>query len=367
MNPQDNTGPNMDEEYWQAILSQGEMPVESSASARPELWEGFPYHLADAVSETDVAYQQRGDGFDDRWLHAQRCLETGEILELLATGYNRGGLLVDWDGLRGFVPASHLVDFTPYQDEEQRLAELARRVGTCLKLKIIELDPREERFILSQRMTTDEKQRRAELFAKLNPGDVCQGHVTNLCSFGVFVDLGGVEGLVHISELSWGRVDHPWDVLERGQSVDVYVLNVDPAEGRIGLSLKRLLPDPWETVEERYHPGQLVEGVITNVVSFGAFTRIEEGLEGLIHVSELAEGSFLHPRNVVKEGEKVVARVLSLDSRRRRMALSLRQVQPKDVAPEDTADEEDEMDVGVWATSSTPAAVSDLSAYPRGG
>jgi small subunit ribosomal protein S1 len=351
MNSQDNTRSNLDEEYWQAILSQGEMPIELPVSNRPELWDGFPYHLTDAFSETKI-HQQHDDGFDDRWVYAQNCLETGEVLDVLATGYNRGGLLVDWDGLRGFVPASHLVDFSPYQDEEQRLAELSRRVGTHLKLKVIELDPREERFILSQRMTTDEKHRRAELLAKLAPEDVCQGHVTNLCSFGAFVDLGGVEGLIHISELSWGRVDHPRDVLERGQLVDVFVLNVDPAEGRVGLSLKRLLPDPWETVEERYHPGQLVEGVITNVVSFGAFARVEEGLEGLVHVSELAEGSFLHPRNVVKEGEQIVARVLSLDSRRRRMALSLRQVQPKD-----SADAQDEMDVEIRATSSMPATV----------
>jgi small subunit ribosomal protein S1 len=140
--------------------------------------------------------------------------------------------------------------------------------------------------------------------------------------------------------------------LDRGQLVDVYVLNVDPSEGRVGLSLKRMLPDPWETVDERYHPGQLVKGTVTNVVSFGAFTRIEEGLEGLIHVSELAEGSFLHPRNVVSEGETVIARVLSLDSRRRRMALSLRQVRP-----EDMADEVVDEDVEVWTTSSTPATV----------
>jgi small subunit ribosomal protein S1 len=352
MNSQDNTGTNLDEEYWQAILSQGEMPVEQPESERSELWDGFPVDLAGGFPATDETRGHGADGSDDRWVHAQRCLDTGEILELEATGYNRGGLLVDWDGLRGFVPASHLVDFSPYLDEEQRLTELAQRVGTYLRVNIIELDAQEERFILSQRMTTDETQRRAELLKKLKPGDVCQGHVTNLCTFGAFVDLGGVEGLIHISELSWGRVDHPRDVLDRGQLVDVHVLNVDPAQGRVGLSLKRMLPDPWETVEERYRPGQLVKGTVTNVVSFGAFTRIEEGLEGLIHVSELAEGSFLHPRNVVSEGEMVVARVLSLDSQRRRMALSLRQVQSEDVV-----DDEGDVDMEVWTTSSTPATV----------
>jgi small subunit ribosomal protein S1 len=353
MNSHDDTEATMDEGYWQAILSQGEIPVEQTTSASSELWDGLPYHLVDTNAEEDAQQLYQNDGAGDRWAKAQECFEEGKVIELVATGYNRGGLLVDWDGLRGFVPASHLLDFSPYLDEERRLAELAQRVGTSLKVKVIELDPREDRFILSQRMTTDETQRRTELLAQISPGDVCQGHVTNLCTFGAFVDLGGIEGLIHISELSWGRVDHPQDVLDRGQLVDVHVLNVDPAEGRVGLSLKRLLPDPWMSVEERYQPGQLVEGVITNVVNFGAFTRIEEGLEGLIHVSELAEGSFLHPRNVVEEGDAVVCRVLSLDSRRRRMALSLRQTRL-----EEAADTNDDMEVDVWTTSSSPAAAT---------
>jgi small subunit ribosomal protein S1 len=359
MNSQDNAGPNMDEGYWQAILNQGEVAAGPPASEESDLWNGFPHQLAEAFSERETARRWHDDGADDRWAHAQECLGTGEILELEVTGYNRGGLLVDWDGLRGFVPASHLLDFSPYQDEERRLEELALHVGTQLRVKIIELDSREERFILSERMTTDEAQRRAEILAGLQPADVCEGRVTNLCAFGAFVDLGGVEGLIHISELSWGRVDHPRDVLEAGQLVKVHVLNVDPAEGRVGLSLKRLLPDPWRTVEERYQVGQLVEGVITNVVNFGAFTRIEEGLEGLIHVSELAEGRFLHPRNVVQEGERVVARVLSLDSRRRRMALSLRRAHLGDEAGEtvEMEDEVGETEAEVWTTSSTPATV----------
>jgi small subunit ribosomal protein S1 len=352
MNSYGNVGPNMDEEYWQAILSQGEMADTESTSEEMELWDGFPHRPGEAVPYRDETAGGQSGGIAEGWLRAQKCMEADEILEMEATGYNRGGLLVDWDGLRGFVPASHLLDFSPYQDEEHRLRELSERVGSRLELKIIELDAQEERFILSERLTTDETKRRAELLAKIEPGQVYQGRVTNLCSFGAFVDLGGVEGLIHISELSWGRVDHPRDVLDGGQTVDVYVLNVDPSEGRVGLSLKRLLPDPWETVEERYQVGQLVEGVITNVVNFGAFTRIEEGLEGLIHVSELAEGSFLHPRNVVQEGDQIVARVLNLDSRRRRMALSLRQVDTKSVA-----DGDDEVDVEAWTASSTPATV----------
>jgi small subunit ribosomal protein S1 len=161
----------------------------------------------------------------------------------------------------------------------------------------------------------------------LCPGDICQGNVTNLCSFGAFVDLGGLEGLVHVSELSWGRVDHPKDVLLTGQPVEVYVLNIDRKRGRVGLSIKRLQPDPWQLAEERYQIGQTVDGLVTHVVDFGAFVRVEDGLEGLIHVSELAEGNFIHPRNVISEGDSVTVRILNIDSKRRRMGLSLRRIE----------------------------------------
>jgi small subunit ribosomal protein S1 len=253
-------------------------------------------------------------------------MERGEVLELPVVGCNRGGALVAWNGLQGFVPASHLVDLSPSADEGERQGELRRLVGTRLCLKIIEVDSQLRRFVLSERASRLDESRRQDLLDQLCPGDICRGHVTNLCSFGAFVDLGGLEGLVHVSELSWGRVDHPSDVLGPGDPVEVYVLNVDRERRRVGLSVKRLQPDPWQSVEERYHVGQVIEGIVTHVVDFGAFARVEDGLEGLIHVSELAEGNFIHPRNVVQEGDVVAARVLSIDSERRRMGLSMRQV-----------------------------------------
>ncbi len=201
---------------------------------------------------------------------------------------------------------------------------LASRVGTFVNLRVIEMDREQNRLILSERAAQVEPGTRATVLNSIQAGEVCTGTVTNLCDFGVFVDLGGVEGLIHISELSWGRVGHPSDVLERGDTIRVYVMSVDPDEERIALSLKRLHPDPWQTVEQRYQVGQIVEGEITNVVDFGAFACIEEGLEGLIHVSELAEGHFLHPRNVVQEGEIVRARILNIDGNARRLGLSLR-------------------------------------------
>jgi small subunit ribosomal protein S1 len=210
-------------------------------------------------------------------------------------------------------------------DAEERREELASRIGEELSLRVIEADREKGRLVLSERLSAPEGRSADDVWDRICEGDVCRGRVTNLCSFGAFVDLGGVEGLIHISEMSWGRVPHPRDVLRSGEEVEVYVLGVNRERQRIALSLKHLQPDPWSLVDERYEVGQLIEGTITNVVSFGAFARIEDGLEGLIHISELAEGDFLHPRNVVKEGDKVTVRILDIDSARHRLRLSLRQ------------------------------------------
>ncbi|MBE2272411.1 MAG: S1 RNA-binding domain-containing protein [Anaerolinea sp.] len=251
-------------------------------------------------------------------------MEDDETIELLVSGYNRGGLLVEWRSLRGFVPASQLVDFPATSNDLARRKALMSRVSQMLTLRVIELSEEQNRFILSERAAKAQRGERADILSRLEAGDSISGIVTNLCDFGAFIDLGGLEGLIHISELSWGRVGHPADILERGQEVTAYVLEVNQDAGRIALSLKRLHDDPWETVHLRYQIGENVEGIITNVVDFGAFARIEEGLEGLIHVSELAEGHFLHPRNVVSEGQKITARILSIDGRARRLGLSLR-------------------------------------------
>jgi small subunit ribosomal protein S1 len=196
-----------------------------------------------------------------------------------------------------------------------------------LSLRIIELDAATNRLILSERAAQVRPGQRASILSTLSAGMTIEGVVTNLCDFGAFVDLGGVEGLIHISELSWGRVAHPRDILSSGRQVRVFIMSVDPEEERIALSLKRLQPDPWASVDKRYTVGQLVEGVVTNVVDFGAFACIEQGLEGLIHISELAEGQFLHPRAVVQEGIRITARILNIDGPNRRLGLSLRGVQ----------------------------------------
>lgn len=319
----------LDESYWQALLREEPWEALSKGGDTEEEFNAPTQGVA-SKGMADPHLEAGSEGIWDQeqacWEELKRCFEAGEILELEVIGYNRGGVLTDCQSLQGFVPASQLVEFRPPSSEEDRSNQLKELVGRKLRFKIIELDPDRNRLILSQRAAESGPDDPIAILDQLHPGEVREGRVTNLCPFGAFVDLGGIEGLIHISELSWGRVDSPHEVLSVGDTVQVYVLNVDCERHRVGLSLKRLQPDPWDSVEERYQVGQLVQGRVTNVVDFGAFVRIEEGLEGLVHVSELAEGSFLHPRNVVREGEMVTVRILHIDGKNHRLGLSLRQV-----------------------------------------
>jgi small subunit ribosomal protein S1 len=316
----------VDEGYWQALLEQGEIAPEIAHSTDPVgVFAGLKgaSQRATGVGEIPPEGGTAATG-NHGWQDAQQALDRGQLFQLTVSGANRGGLLVDWNGLQGFVPASHLKEMPRSHDPRDRMLELTQYIGTAIGVRLIEVDPLQNRLVFSERASASELPPTAVLNS-LCPGDVCKGVVTNLTAFGAFVDLGGVEGLVHISELSWDRVRSPGDVLQAGQEVEVHVLGVNPDEGRVALSLKRLRPNPWRDVESRYHDGQVIEGVVTNVVSFGAFVRVEEGVEGLVHISELAEGSFLHPRNVVREGDTVRVKVLNVDSANQRLGLSLRQ------------------------------------------
>jgi small subunit ribosomal protein S1 len=284
---------------------------------------------------------ERVVGLAEDWAWARELYEADDTVTLPVVGFNRGGLLVEARSLRGFVPISHLLGVQPVAEGAERVGLLSSHVGRSLSLKVIEFDPERGRLVFSERAAQAGPGRRAELLNSLKPGDRVRGSVTNITRFGVFVDLGGLEGLIHVSELSWGRVRHPSDAVSCGQTIEVKVLSVDRDQARVALSLKELLPDPWMTVESRYALDQIVEGVITNVVRFGAFVGIEEGLEGLIHVSELGDGSFLHPRSVLKEGEHVRARVIHIDAGERRLGLSLRQV-PQHEQTSETQPEERE-------------------------
>jgi small subunit ribosomal protein S1 len=315
--------PSANEGYWQSLFELEESLAEEhsgQAPAEPDVSESVPPDVGanghpPVTADTTVM-----------WAKADAALKQDALLSLKVTGFNKGGLLVDWEGLQGFVPASQLLDLPNFHIETERIRELKRRQHQVLKLKIIELDRESSRFILSERIADVTAIRRQQLLSNLEPEQRRSGRITNLTRFGAFVDLGGIEGLIHISELSWGRVEHPSQIVQAGDEVEILVLSVDRQKERVALSLKRLQSNPWEGIEERYQPGQLVSGVVSNIVHFGVFIEVEDGLEGLIHISELAEGNFLHPRNVVSLGDKVSARILEVNGGKRRLALSMRAV-----------------------------------------
>jgi len=257
------------------------------------------------------------------WQKATLLYEQDQVVQLQVTGCNRGGLLVTGDNLLGFVPISHLIESPcPTVDVEQWLSNYMEQ---SLDLKVIECDKERGRVVFSERAAQSSPGSRNLLLRNLNPGTCVIGVVTNITDFGIFVDLGGIEGLVHVSEISWGRVQHPSEVVTLGQKVDVYVIQIDPKRARVALSLKRLHPNPWETAESRYFPGQVTEAVITSIVPFGAFARLEEGLDGLIHVSEITSIDGEHRlSDCLQEGQRVTVRILHVDAAKQRLGLSLK-------------------------------------------
>jgi small subunit ribosomal protein S1 len=266
------------------------------------------------------------------WEEAARLQVDGGIIQGQVIGYNKGGLLVQFNRIRGFVPASQVAQLHGRTASEERQQALQRMVGQTIPLKVIEVDRERNRLVLSERSATQEwrKAQKQRLLTELQPGDILSGRVNQLTNFGAFIDLGGADGLAHISELSWQRVNHPREVLTPGQEVKVMVVEIDAERERIGLSLRRLQSNPWETIDQRYSLGQIVSGPVTNVAPFGAFVQIEEAVEGLIHASELDVDPQAQPRDLLQPGQTVTAKIISLDKQRQRMGLSLRRVNEGD-------------------------------------
>lgn len=324
------TPPAVDDAWWAALLADEQRyNVSENASVAKGSAEARGPSAPKGVSEPRGAFASYSTSAPEKpaalnWPQAETLYEQDETICLEVTGSNRGGLLVEGEGISGFVPLSHLVDLDPNLPESERDAALAAYEGTTLCLKIIECCPERGRVVLSQRAAQAGAGKRNFLFGSLNTGDRVFGVVTNVTDFGAFVDLGGVEGLVHVSELSWGRVHHPSDIVSVGRRLETMIINLDRERGRVALSLKRLAPNPWETAEMNYQPGQTVDAVITSVVSFGAFARLEDGLDGLIHASALSNnGGEVDPRQVLSEGQQVQVRVLHVDAHKQRLGLSL--------------------------------------------
>ena len=261
--------------------------------------------------------------FELAWKHIEGAAESGEAVTGRVIEVVKGGLILDL-GVRGFLPAS-LVDIRRVQDLDEFL-------GQELRAKVIELNRSRNNVVLSRRAVLEEerKEQRQQILDKLQPGDVVEGQISNIVDFGAFVDLDGMDGLIHISELSWSHVNHPSEVLEIGQNVQVKVLDIDRDRQRISLGLKQTQSDPWQQVLENYHEGDVVEGRVTKVVTFGAFVEILPGVEGLVHISELAQHHVENPREVVSQGSPVNAKIIEVDADRRRLSLSLKRVEDTD-------------------------------------
>ena len=287
------------------------------------------------------------------WERAEELMASQQIFESMVAAYNRGGVIVKIGQVRGFVPASQLSADSQSQGEDNpdnaddRWSGL---VGENLMLKVIDIDRKRNRLILSERLAVREwrRQQKEQLLETLREGDTYDGVISSIADFGAFVDLGGADGLIHLSELSWNRVNHPSEVVRVGEKVKVQILSVDQERRRIGLSLRRLQPQPWDVVDQTYEVGQIVRGRITKLVNFGAFARLEkDGIEGLIHVSELTERRITHPREVVSEGQEYDLRIIRIDTDKRRMGLSLKQAMPAgsedeidwQIAPSDAVEE----------------------------
>jgi small subunit ribosomal protein S1 len=315
-----------------------------NAESQPELNVGdtvLVYVLQPESTDGHAVLSLRRAGLERKWRSMQEQFDEGVIMEAPVIDHNKGGLIVDC-GIRGFVPISQIVDFPrrPQNDQPRDAAqEIAEKlqpyVGRKLRLKILEVNRKANRLILSEKVALYEERRekRDELFSSLETGQKVTGTVRSIAPFGIFVDLGGIDGLVHKSELSWNKVNNPEGSHEVGDEVEAEVIDINHERGRISLSIRRLLPDPWQSTIADLKVGDVVDGTVTKIVNFGAFVRVKDGLEGLIHISELSNQRVAHPGDVVHEGQTLKLKIISLDSERHRLGLSLKQAEETSSRP----------------------------------
>lgn len=303
----ENSMPLPDEGWWASVLA------EEGRNLPP------PARLPKQESRSVESPRPAAD-----WAQVKDLYSRDQIVGLRVTGHNRGGLLVEGNGMYGFVPFSHLIELAGRPELVDRESSLEAYMGRSLNLKVIECVPEDGRIVFSERAALAEPGQRAVLFNAIQPGQCIAGQVTNITDFGVFVDLGGVEGLIHISELSWGRVIHPNQIVKLNQKLEVMVLELAPERCRVALSLKRLAPNPWEKAQTLFGVGSVLSAVITSVVSYGAFARLEAGVEGLIHASEIPLEPGQPVKEALSEGQPVKVRVLHVDPVQQRMGLSMK-------------------------------------------
>jgi small subunit ribosomal protein S1 len=305
--------PTVDDSWWEAVLAEEGRRGNRAAPGRQSRGQQHP----------ESKELSRGKA-EPNWGAVKELYLRDQIVLMRVTSCNRGGLLVENDDLCGFVPFSHLIDIAAQADQSDRARLMDSYVGRTIRLKVIECVPEEGRIVFSERAAQAEPGKRAALFGSLHTGERVSGTVTNVTDFGVFVDLGGVEGLIHISELSWGRVAHPSQVVRVGEKLEVEVLDLSAERCRVALSLKRLLPNPWIHIDTELTAGEPVPAIITSILSYGAFARLEHGVEGLIHASEMPLAGGQTVRDFLHEGQSVRVRVLHVDAAHQRMGLTMK-------------------------------------------
>jgi small subunit ribosomal protein S1 len=312
----ENSMPVTDEGWWQSVLTEERLHAPARppqmAAARPK-----------PAVEENVDQAQPVAPVQADWEEIKQLYAADSIINMKVTGHNRGGLLVEAEAVSGFVPFSHLIELAGKDDDDRDLS-LESYVGKTLNLKVIECVPEDGRVVFSERAALSEPGKRSKLFHSLEAGTHVKGTVTNITDFGVFVDLGGVEGLIHISELSWGRVSHPNQIVSLGQEIEVQVLDVSVERCRVALSLKRMTSNPWAHALTDFPVDAVLPAVVTSVLSYGAFARIDAGVEGLIHASEMPLEASQSPRDILKDGQQIQVRVLHLDPSHQRMGLSMK-------------------------------------------
>lgn len=262
------------------------------------------------------------------WDRAEALKESGDSVDVEVIGYNKGGLIAPFGRLRGFIPLSQASGFSKNMQDRDRQRKLAKLRGEKIPVKVIEVDRERRRLVFSEREGQKEAEtaRKGEFFDSIKPGDILKGRIRSIRDFGAFVDLGDADGLIHVSELAWYRVDHPKEVVRVGDEVEVQVIKVDVEEQRVSLTRKPLLVNPWTVAHETYPEGALVEGLVVRTADYGSFVELEPGVEGLLHITQLSRSPVAKVEDVVKVGERHLLRVLSVDSERQRIRLSLKSV-----------------------------------------
>jgi small subunit ribosomal protein S1 len=334
----------------EGVIPANELSIRRSVDPAEEVSLGDPVDalvLTKEDAEGRLILSKKRARFEKAWRRIEAAAESGEPVEGTVIEVVKGGLILDL-GVRGFLPAS-LVDI-------RRVHNLDEFMGQQLECKVIELNRSRNNVVLSRRAVLEEERKevRQQILGRLQPGQVVEGKISNIVDFGAFVDLDGIDGLIHISELSWSHVNHPSEVLSIGDTVRVKVLDIDRDRQRISLGLKQTQEDPWQRVLDSYNPGDVLEGKVTKVVAFGAFVEIVPGVEGLVHISELADHHVESPSEVVSPGDEVRVKILEIDEERRRISLSIKRVngqglplrdvqapepaQPAEAPPEDVPD-----------------------------